>query len=71
MRDIDASVEYSQGNEAEFRREVNKSVNACYNADQDVFIDMNQRLCVQSANGTWWRIQVSDAGAITTIGVTP
>lgn len=71
MRDIDAAPSYSQGNEAEFRREVNKGVNACYNREQDLFISTEQRLCLQSPDGMWWRIRVSNTGTITATGVTP
>lgn len=71
MRDIDAGPSYSQGNEAEFRREVNKGVDACYSRDRDVFVSMDQRLCVQSSDGNWWRLEVSNAGALVVTGVTP
>lgn len=71
MRDIDAPPSYSQGNEAEFRKEVNKGVDGCYSRDRDLFISMDQRLCLQSPDGNWWRIQVDNAGVVSTTGVTP
>lgn len=71
MRDIDPFPSYSQGNEAEFRREVNKDLSSAYQREQDVFIEMNQRLCLQSADGNWWRIEVNNAGVISATAVTP
>lgn len=71
MRDIDAPFSYSQGNEAEFRKEVNKGVNACYSTDRDVFVNMDQRFCLQSPDGAWWRFKVDNAGVISTEAVTP
>lgn len=71
MRDIDAPSSYSQGNEAEFRSEINKDMNAAYKMRQDVFIEATQRLCLQSADGSWWRMEVDNAGLPVFTGVTP
>lgn len=71
MRDIDPSPSYSQGNEAEFRREVVKDISSCYNSNQDVFVTMEQRLAVQATDGLWYRIVVAPGGALSTTPVTP
>lgn len=71
MRDIDAPSAYSRGNEAEFRREVNRSIDRCYNSFQDVMISRNQRFALQSPNGTWYRIKVDDAGVLSTEVIVP
>lgn len=71
MRSVDASPSYSQGNEAEFRREVTRNITRNYGPGRDVFITFDQRACIQSPNGTWYRIVVSNAGALSTEVITP
>lgn len=71
MRDIDPLSSYSQGNEAEFRKEIVKDVARRYSTDQDLFINMDQRLVLQSPDGNWWRVQVTNAGLLTQTLVTP
>lgn len=71
MRDIDAPPAYQQGNEAEFRREVNRSLGRCYTSEADLYIPMELRLCLQSPDGTWHRIKVDNAGALSTEVINP
>lgn len=71
MRVIDPLGGYSQGNEAEFRKDIYLEFGRTYQKDRDVFIESNQRLCIQSSNGTWWRLSVDDSGAVTTEAVAP
>lgn len=71
MKVIDPSPSYSQGNESEFRLETYQAIRDSYSTNRDLFIGMSQRLCIQSPDGTWWRLAVDDGGAVTTEAVTP
>ena len=38
-------------------------------AQEDVVIEYPRRLCIRSANGTFWQVSVTDAGVMSTTNV--
>ena len=57
--------EYNTASQSVFNDTIEKADKQNFKLDQDNFFTTGS-ICLQSANGKWWQIIISDAGALST-----